>query len=76
MITPQAHAQLTEDVNALVRDYMRKVVHTISAQTFTIERIQSLADALVKTPNMQKITEQEALYMYVQLYILRLVSNG
>ena len=55
---------------------MRRVIHTISAQTFTIERVRSLAEALIKTPNMQKITEQESLFMYVQLYILRLISNG
>jgi len=41
-----------------------------------IERIENLADALVRTPNMQKITEQKALTEYVKLYMLRLVSNG
>ncbi|MBQ9495366.1 MAG: hypothetical protein IJR50_06990 [Treponema sp.] len=76
LITKDAHAQLTEDVNALIRDYMRKVIRTISAQTFTVERVESLARSLVKNPNMQKITDQNALYMYVQLYILRLVGNG
>ena len=76
MITKEARTQLTEDVNALIRDYMRKVIKTISTSTFNLERIQSLASTLVKTPNMQKIKEEDALYMYTQLYILRLVSNG
>lgn len=76
LIATEAHAQLTEDVNSLIRDYMRKVIRTISAHTFTLERIESLAETLVKTPNMQRITDQDALYMYVQLYILRLVGNG
>jgi hypothetical protein len=76
LIAKEAHSQLTEDVNSLIRDYMRKVIHTISANTFTIERIGSLAETLIKTPNMQKITDEDALYMYVQLYILRLVGNG
>ncbi|MFA6855924.1 MAG: hypothetical protein WCR31_01830 [Treponema sp.] len=76
LITKEAHIQLTEDVNSLIRDYMRKVIHTISANTFTTERIGSLAETLIKTPNMQKITDQDALYMYTQLYILRLVENG
>ena len=76
LISPDAHRQLTEDVNALIRSYMRRVIHTISAQTFTVERVRSLAEALIKTPNMQKITEQESLFMYVQLYILRLIGNG
>jgi len=76
LISPDAHRQLTEDVNSLIRGYMRRVIHTISAQTFTVERVRSLAESLIKTPNMQKITEQESLFMYVQLYILRLISNG
>ncbi|MDY5047737.1 MAG: hypothetical protein SPE87_08300, partial [Treponema porcinum] len=76
MITKEARTQLTEDVNALIRDYMRKVIKTISTSTFNLERVQSLAETLVKTPNMQKIKEEDALYMYTQLYILRLVSNG
>ena len=75
LITKDPHRQLTEDVNALIRDYMRKVIKTISASTFTIERVQSLAESLVKTPNLQRIKEEDSLFMYVQLYILRLVSN-
>ena len=75
MITKEGHRQLTEDVNTLIRDYMRKVIKTISAATFTQERVQSLAETLCKTPNMQKINGGDALFMYVQLYILRLVSN-
>ena len=76
MITKEAHASLTEDVNSLIRDYTRKVMRTISASTFTADRVRSLAEALVKTPNMQKIKENEALTMYVELYILRLLSNS
>lgn len=76
MITKEAHASLTEDVNSLIRDYTRKVMRTISASTFTADRVRSLAEALVKTPNMQKIKENEALTMYIELYILRLLSNS
>lgn len=75
MITAQASLQLTEDVNSLIRDYMRKVINTLTASTFTVERVKNLAKALVKTPNMQKIKEEEALTQYVELYILKLVSN-
>lgn len=75
LITKEARIQLFEDVNALIRDYMRKVIKTVSGNTFTQERVQSLARTLVKTPNMQRIKEEEALFMYVQLYILKLVGN-
>lgn len=75
MITKQANMTLTEDVNSLIRDYMRKVINTLTLSTFTEERVKSLAKTLVKTPNMQKIHEEEALTQYVELYILKLVSN-
>ena len=76
MITKEAHASLTEDVNSLIRDYTRKVMRTISASTFTVDRVRTLAETLVKTPNMQKIKENDALTMYVESYILRLLSNS
>ena len=76
MISKEAYNNLTEDVNSLIRDYTRRVCNTLSAQSFTKERIENLADALVRTPNMQKIQDQEALTQYVQLYMLRLVSNS
>ena len=76
MISKEAYNNLTEDVNSLIRDYTRRVCNTLTAQTFTKERIENLADALVRTPNMQKISEQNALTEYVKLYMLRLVSNG
>ncbi len=75
MITKQAFLNLTEDVNSLIRDYMRKVLKTISGKSFTIDRIQNLAETLCKTPNMQKITDQDSLYVYVQLYMIYLVKN-
>ena len=75
MITKEGQQNLTEDVNALIRDYTRRVVNTISAQTFSRERIENLSAALVKTPNMQKIHEEKSLTEYVTLYMLRLLSN-
>lgn len=75
MISKDAYNNLTEDVNSLIRDYTRRVVKTLSATTFTKERVENLAKTLVKTPNMQKIKEEKALTEYVTLYILRLVSN-
>lgn len=76
LITEDAHNRLTEDVNALIYSYMRRAVKTLNSQNLTADRIASIADTLLMSPNMKKITNQEALHMYVQLYILRLISNG
>ena len=75
MISKEAYNNLTEDVNSLIRDYTRRVVKTLSATSFTKERVENLAKTLVGTPNMQKIKDDKVLTEYVILYMLRLVSN-
>lgn len=75
-ITPDANRALTEDVNALIRDYTRKILRTLSAQTFTKERVENLAESLVNTPIMKKIGEEKFLTEYVALYMIRLISNN
>lgn len=75
MISKEAYNDLIDDVNHLICDYTRRTVKSLSGSTFTRERVENLANILVKTPNMQKIKEQKALTEYVILYMLRLVSN-
>ncbi|MBR1638249.1 MAG: hypothetical protein IJ688_02565 [Treponema sp.] len=76
MLSKEAHDNLTADVNALIRDYTRRVMHTLSSGTFTRERIESLAKTLVNTPNMKRIKDDRPLTEYVTLYMLRLLSNS
>jgi len=75
LIDQTARSNLVEDVNSLIRDYMRKVLRTLKSDGFTLDRIQNLADALVKTQSMQKIKNHDALFMYVQLYMIKLVKS-
>jgi hypothetical protein len=48
----------------------------LKESTITKERIKNLAEALVKTPNMQKIRKEKALTKYVTLYMIRLLCNA
>lgn len=75
MLSKQARTNLTEDVNSLIRDYMRKILKTLRANNFTPERINGLANTLVKTPSMQKIQDHAELQMYVQLYMVKLIKG-
>lgn len=75
MITKEASLNLTNDVNSLIRDYTRKIVRSINSKSFTIDRIQNLAETFCKSPSMQQIRDQSSLYMYVQLYMIYLVKN-
>ncbi|MGN0728094.1 hypothetical protein [Treponema sp.] len=74
-IGKQNYENLGEDVNALIRDYFRKVLRSLKADTFNAERIQRLAESLVDTPSMMKIKNHPALKRYVELYILKIVKN-
>ncbi|MBO5137618.1 MAG: hypothetical protein J6B81_03860 [Spirochaetaceae bacterium] len=75
MLNKQVRLDLTDDVNSLIRDYVRKIIKTLRASNFTPERIKNLAETLVKTPNMQKIKDHDELCMYVQLYMVKLIKN-
>lgn len=75
MINKQSRENLTEDVNSLIRDYVRKIIKTLRASNFTPERIKNLAEVLAKTPGMQKIKDQPELCMYIQLYMVKLIKN-
>jgi len=44
MLNKQSREHLTEDVNSLIRDYMRKVLRTIRSSNFTAERIGALSN--------------------------------
>lgn len=75
ILVPDLSNNLTEDVNSLIRDYVRHTLRTMKPSGFTPERIQSLAETMVKMPGMQKIGEHDALMMYTKLYIIKLVKN-
>lgn len=76
LISPQAKANLTEDVNALIRDYLRKTARSLRAATFTRERIEELARTLSESPNLQKISARDSLRLYIQLYMVQLVLKS
>jgi hypothetical protein len=74
-LDPQVKENLTEDVNSLIRDYIRRIIKTIKATTFNIARVENLSNTLVDTPSLMKIKNRDALLAYVRLYILQLIRN-
>ena len=66
---------LTEDVNALIRDYIRSVQKTLSSLNFTVERVRGLAHNLAETPSLSKIKNKKNLTKYIELYILKVVKK-
>lgn len=66
---------LTQDVNNLIRDYLRKVLRSLRADTLSPERISSLAQSLEESPSLYKIKNHPALRRYIELYIIKLLKN-
>ena len=76
IIAPQAKADLTEDVNSLIRDYLRKTARTLRAATFTSERIEELARTLSESPNLLSLPSRDSLRLYIQLYMIKLILKS
>jgi len=76
ILTPKAKADLKEDVDSLVRDYLRSILKSLPPQGFTTERVKSLAATLADTPALLKIKNHGALELYVQLYMVKLLKKG
>lgn len=76
IISPQLKENLTEDVNSLIRDYLRKSSRNLRASTFTPDRIAELAQSLAESPNLLKIPARDSLRMYIQLYMVKLVLKS
>ncbi len=74
-ISQKAHDELEEDINVLIRDYVRKTLRSLKTTDFTEERVSRLADALVDSPSLMKIKNHPALKRYVELYMVKLIKN-
>jgi hypothetical protein len=62
---------LVEDVNALVRDYLRPVKRTFHVSPPTSQRIRSLAEKLSESKSLQKIKKRDVLLRYLELYMIK-----
>jgi hypothetical protein len=75
LLNETARQNLTDDINLLIRDYLKTVLNTLKGGTIDAERVHSLSATLVRVPSLKKITEHEPLILYVELYIIRLLNN-
>ncbi len=75
LLNPQAKADLLEDVNSLVRDYLRNILRSLQPSGLTTDRLKNLAAALADTPALLKIKNHAALEQYVQIYMIKLLKR-
>ncbi len=75
MLSNDAKKNLTEDVNSLVRDYLRRTLRTMKVSSFNLERVKGMASNLANTPTLLKMKNHAALELYIEVYILRTLSK-
>ncbi len=74
---PNAKANLVEDVNSLIRDFMRSIKRTFVVRPPDAARISTLAEELaLKTLKELKISKREYFKKYIELYMIRLLEKA
>jgi hypothetical protein len=62
---------LVEDVNSLVRDFLRPVRRSFLARPPDLKRIHALAEQLSASRSLAKIKKKDILMRYIELYMIR-----
>jgi hypothetical protein len=62
---------LVEDVNSLVRDFLRPVRRSFLVQPPDPKRIHALAEQLSSSQSLAKIKKRDVLMRYIELYMIR-----
>ncbi|MBN1835696.1 MAG: hypothetical protein JW820_07590 [Spirochaetales bacterium] len=72
---PQARMELVEDVNAMIRDYFRKLKRTFRVSPPTAARIRDLAAKLSENKSFERIKRKDVFARYVEVYMLDLLGE-
>jgi hypothetical protein len=75
LLSKEAMDNLTEDVNSLARDFLRRMLRHTRPSSLTLERLESLSDTLVESPSLSKIKNRGALHSYLLAYMLKLLKK-
>jgi hypothetical protein len=62
---------LVEDVNSLVRDYLRPIRKSFLVRPTDLKRIHSLAEQLSASKSLSQIKKRDQLLRYIELYMVR-----
>jgi len=67
----QQKKNLLEDVNTLVRDFLRPVRRSLLLRPPDANRIHSLAEQLSRSKSLAQIKKRDILMSYIELYMIR-----
>jgi len=72
---PEKRKNLVEDVNALVRDYLRPIRRSLLLSPPDAARVDELAGQLSKSKSLSSIKKRDALNAYLELYLLKCLDS-
>ena len=72
---PQAKANLVEDVNSLIRDFIRSIKKHFRVKPPDLARIENMARQLSEHDAFDQIKNKAALMTYIKLYIIKILGN-
>lgn len=75
LLDPVAQQNLVEDVNSLVRDFIRKRKTVFRSSPPTRGRVQQMAAQLAQNSALAEIKRKEPLRRYLELYMLRILGK-
>ena len=75
LFDPQAKANLVEDVNSLVRDFLRKLKRGFLVKPPDAARIRNMADGLAGNHAFDQVKNQDALKLYIELYMIEVLCK-
>jgi len=73
---PQARKNLVEDVNAMVRDYLRNIRRTFRIAPPDAARIHSLAEKLAANKSFARIKSKDYFIRYLEIYMIKLLGEN
>jgi hypothetical protein len=74
LVNKQAKDNLVEDVNSLVRDKLRHVLRFQKKAAVNRDTLDKITTSIMETSTgLHKISEQNTLYLYVKLYLVKLL---
>ncbi|MBN2354032.1 MAG: hypothetical protein JXD23_15775 [Spirochaetales bacterium] len=75
LFDPAAKANLVEDVNCFVRDYLRRAKKTFRVRPPSAVQVRDMAHLLSENKNLQAIKKKETLRAYIEAYIIQVLEE-
>ena len=72
---PKAKADLVEDVNSMVRDFMRKIKRAHRIKPPDAARIENIAQQLSENDAFAKIKRRDYFKQYLKIYMVKILSR-